>query len=622
VKTQGSKRKLTTILCADVAGYSRLMGADEEGTLSTLSTHRAVIDTLISKHAGRVFGSAGDSVIAEFPSTVEAVRCAVQIQRDLAARKASTSETLGMQFRIGINVGDVMVQGDDLFGDGVNVAARLEGLADPGGICVSGSVYDQIEDKLPLGYEPLGEQRLKNIAKPVRVYRVRERPTARPPAGPTIARSWRWVAVAVILVGCIGAVWGLYRHFLAPSEEVVSEQVPAAKRLEGTFIAVLPYVNRSEDPEQEYFSDGITEDLIAALGRFSDLSVIARDSVLRFKGETPNPEEIARELGIRYLLQGSVRRAGDRVRVTAQLIDATRGVHLWSERYDRELKDVFAVQDAITQHVAATLAIKLSQIEQDRALAKPPSVLQAYDYVLRGRAFLARQTRTANREARRMFQNAIELDPKYSAAYAALGWSQYLAVTRGWTEFLAEGLERTEELALTALRLDPWNDQGHQLLGWVYLYRQQYERAMSELERAIDINPSDANAHARQGAVLLYSGHPDDAIRALETALRFNPSMGGRALANLGMAYYFKERYDDSIGALERGVGQDPTYFPHAVLAAAYAQTGRAEDASREAAQVLRLWPFFEVGLFARQFRNPADSALIADGLHKAGLPE
>ena len=620
--SQGGRRKLTTIFSADVAGYSRLMSEDEERTLDTLDAHRAIIDALISRHEGRVFATAGDSVIAEFSSAVEAVRCAMKIQRELAAKNAATPENPRMQFRIGINIGDVMVKGDDLFGDGVNVAARLEGLAEPGGICISGSVYDQIEGKLPLRYQTLGERSLKNIARPVRVYRIHEGPAGRPPLDRRFTRSWRWATVAVILLGAIAAFWGLYRYISHPPAELVSGQVPAVQRPEGTFVAILPFRNMSEDPEQEYFSDGITEDIISALGRFSDLSVISRDAVFRFKGKAPNPTDIGRDLGVQYLLRGSVRKAGDRVRVTAQLTDVVRGIHLWSEQYDRELKDVFSVQDEITRRVASALASKLSQIEEKKALAKPPRVLQAYDYVLRGRAFHARESRRANREARRMFQKAIELDPGYSAAHAGLGWTYNSDVTRGWTEFIGEGLERAEELALTALRLDPSNDQGHQLLGWVYLYRQEYDRAMGELELALEINPSDADAHAKQGAVLLYSGRAADAVRSLESALRFNPGMGGRALSNLGLAYYLAGRYEESIGALEPGLGREPTYFTHAVLAAVYAQTNRAEEASREAGKVLRLWPFFRVELFASQFRSSADRARITDGLRKAGLPE
>ncbi len=607
-------RKLVTILCADVAGYSRLMGEDEEGTVEALKASRVIIDRFIERHEGRVFGGAGDSVVAEFPSAVEAVRAAVEIQEELERLNAERSEARRMRFRIGINLGDVLVEGEDLLGDGVNVAARLQALAEPGDTFISGSVFDQIVGKLALDYQVLGEQTLKNIARPLRVYRV-----IADRGGSVVRRGWakgnrrRFVAMAaaaIVMVG-LGVVAAVAPRLWPPS----------ATPPEGASVAVLPFANLSGDAAQEYFSDGITEDIIIALGRFSDLNVISRDAVFQYKGKRAKPDEVARALNVRYVLEGSVRRADDKVRVTAQLSDATTGRHLWSVRYDGELADVFALQDEITHRVVGTLAVKLSHLEQERVFAKPTENLVAYDYLLRGRALLSRRTRAATFEAREAFGNAIELDPGYAAAYVGLGWTYLEPVFYGWTDAPSEALETAQALAQKALALDESNAGAHQLLGEVHAHQYRYDLAITELERAVELNPNDWESYGSRGIVLLWLGRHDEAIRSLQTASRFDPALTRGKFMALGLAHYFRRQYDEAIRALELGLVRYPdTEYIRAALAAAYAQSGRSEEAAREAAAVMRLSPFFEVESFGDLLRNPADRAHLAEGLRKAGL--
>jgi len=402
VEEHGPKRKLTTILCADCAGFSRMMRADEEGTYRVLQDCRKLIDRLIGEHDGRIFGTAGDSVVAEFPSPVEAVRCAVEIQQVVEKLGAESPEDHRMHFRIGINIGDVMIEGDDLIGDGVNVAARLQGLSDPGGICISGSVYEQIKNKLTLDCDDLGAQTVKNIADPVRVHRVRVGPpTVRQPGTNRTAAPWRiGLAGGGLITFLLIAILLAYLDYNVQSR--------ARPQCTHASIAVLPFGNLSGEPAQDYFSDGTTEDIIAALGRFSDLSVIAHVAVQPYKGKPLRPGQLNRELGVCYALEGSVRRNGNQVLITAQLVDALSGLLLWSDSYTGELKDVFTLRNEITQSVAGKLAIKLIDIERQRAFKKPTENLDAYDYVLRGRDYFARDTRSGNEEAKKLFERAIE----------------------------------------------------------------------------------------------------------------------------------------------------------------------------------------------------------------------
>jgi TolB-like protein/class 3 adenylate cyclase/Tfp pilus assembly protein PilF len=619
-----AKRKLAAVLSADVKGFSRLMEVDEEGTLRTLKSNRATIDALISRHDGRIVGTAGDSVLAEFASPVEAVRCAAETQEELARRNADLPHDHRLEFRIGINLGDVIVDGDDLYGDGVNIAARLQALADPGGILVSGGIYDQIKTKLPFGYDFLGEQRVKNIVEPVRVYRVRP-DTAMVPKARGARRHRHWnlaAAAAALVVAMVSVLWPVLPPLhvvLAPLTGPPDRQtVPATARAS---IAVLPFTNQSDSPADEYFSDGVSEDLITAFGRFSGIRVMSWNAVAPYKGQAEAAERLAQDLPVRYVVDGSVRRSGDKIRVTARLSDAERGTLLWSERYDASIGDVFAVQDDITRRIVNTLAVRVSNLEQERASAKPTDNLDAYDYYLRGRQSFRQFTPSGNRRAQEMFQRAIELDHDYADAYAALAWTYSKAAEMGWIEWPDEALRRAHDLAQAALHLDPSNDLAHVLLALVHTYRGHYELALAELDRATEANPNHTGHNAERGWVLLLAGRWDKAIEALEEVVRYDPDPTPNTFSNLAMAYYFRKRHAEAIMTLEGAIGRHPHHVPlHIALAAAYAAAGRVDDARRAAGDVRRFHPFFEVDLYGEVFRDPTARERIREDLRKAGL--
>jgi TolB-like protein/class 3 adenylate cyclase/Tfp pilus assembly protein PilF len=621
-----AKRKLAAVLSADVKGFSRLMEADEEGTLRTLKSYRATIDALIARHDGRIVGTAGDSVLAEFASPVEAVRCAVETQEELARRNADLPREHRLEFRIGINLGDVIVDGGDLYGDGVNIAARLQALADPGGILISGGIYDQIKTKLPFGYDFLGEQKVKNIVEPVRVYRVRlDAAVVSKARDARRHRHWSVAAIAAtLLIATAAALWPVLpplRVVLAPFTGPPARQAaPATARAS---IAVLPFANQSDSSADDYFSDGISEDLITALSRFSSIGVMSWNAVASYKGQAVAAEQLARDLPVRYVVDGSVRRSGDKIRVTARLSDAEHGTLLWSEHYDKAVDDLFAVQDDITRRVVNTLAVRVNDLEQERASAKPTDNLDAYDYYLRGRQFFRRFTRSENLQAQAMFERAIELDHDYADAYAALAWTYSKAAEMGWGEWPDEALERAHDLAQAALRLDSSNELAHVLLAIIHTYRQQYELALAELDRATAANPSHTGNYAERGWVLLLAGRWDEVIKAVEEALRYDPNPTPNTFNNLALAYYFRERHAEAIVMLEGAIGRHPHHVPlHIALAAAYAAAGRADDAKRAAANVRRLHPFFEVDLYGEAFRDPATRERVREDLRKAGLSD
>jgi adenylate cyclase len=624
VEEHRPKRKLTTIFCADCEGFSRLMRADEELTFRVLQECRKLIEQLISEHDGRVFGSAGDSVVAEFPSPVEAVRSAIEIQQGIERLGADLPDDHRMNFRIGINLGDVMIQDNDLIGDGVNVAARLEGLSDPGGICISGNVYEQIKNKLTVDCDDLGDQLVKNIAEPLRVYRLRAVPQAR--LRPSTSQVSTQSRIRLLTLGVITffliAISIVYVNYNAKG--------PVRPACTHASIAVLPFANLSGDAAQDYLSDGTTEDIIAALGRFSALSVIAHVAVAPYKGKPLKPGQLNHELGVCYTLEGSVRRNGNQVLITAQLGDALSGLLLWSDSYAGEFRDIFRLRNEITQSVASKLAIKIIGIESQRAFKKPTGNLDAYDYVLRGRDYYARDTRSGNREARTLFERAIELDPGYASAYVALGLTRSKAAYAGWTEFPDEALTQAETSAQKAIELDDGDAEAHALLGLVYLNRGPLDAALSEAERAIALNPSDANSYATRGAVLVYSGHAGEAITSFEIAMRLNPRMVSSQFEPIGWAYYLEHRYKEAITSLKAGASVNPNdYYDQAGLAACYAQLGQMDEAAHAAGEIRRIWPFFDVESFVVTFDTNcsttpsvcrANHSLIVEGLHKAGL--
>jgi adenylate cyclase len=612
------ERRLTAILAADVAGYSRLMGLDEEGTHARLKEHRrSLIDPKIGEHRGRIIKTTGDGMLVEFASVVDAVRCAVEVQREMLQRNAKVPPAERIQFRVGVNVGDIIVEPEDIFGNGVNVAARLENLSEPGGICVSQIVRDQVGNKLGIGFRDAGEQHLKNIAQPIRTFHVTLIGPQEAVVPSSTGRRFQRIGVT-ILAGLItimaiggGASWWLYRdRGGAPS---LAKDRPV--------VAVLPFLNLNAEPVDDYFGDGLTEDIISALGRFSELAVLARNAVFSYKGKGLGPEELGRQLGARYLVEGSVRHTPDRLRISVQLADAAKGALLWSTQYDAPPKNVFSIQDDITRQIAGALAVKLTSLEQARAAAKPPDRLEAYDLVLRGRAMMSRNTRSATIEARRLYQRAIDLDPGYAAAYVALGDAYHSSFLLGWTDQPVEILQRMQDLATMAIGLDSFSAGAHSLLGVVYMQFRQHERAIDELKRAIDLNPSSAETYGWLGDALLFMGDLDGSIKATETALRFDPNLDVRQWWSLGMANLLAGRIAEAIRITEQKIAEDTGFeFNYVTLAAAYAEAGRTEDAARAVQSVRKLDPFFDTANYGSLFRKAEHQAQIASSLHKAGL--
>lgn len=625
---QRLKRKLSAIFSADVKGYSRLMGEDELLTINTLKKYRDIIASLIQTSGGRVVDSPGDNLLAEFSSVIDAVECAVEIQKQLKNKNDELPENRRMEFRIGINSGDVIEDGERIYGDGVNVTARIESLAYGGGICISGTVYDQIGKRLPFGYEYMGEQTVKNIEKPVRVYRVLTAPEA---AGRVIGeketkpKRWIWgVAAAVILVVVVAvAIRNIDLNSASSSKKDASVKKTPVSVAGKPSIAVLPFKNLSGNPEQDYFGDGITNDIITDLSKFSQLSVIASNTVFTYKGKSVNIKDVSQDLGVRYVLEGSVQKIGGKVRINAQLIDAATDRHLWAERYDKDLKDIFKLQDELVQTIVSKMAIRINETERARAMRKSTDSLQAYDYLLRGWEYFYQNTRGGNKQARLMFERAIEIDPRYASAYSALAWSHLNDFYFGWSIFPNKSLERAHDLAKQALSIEESNAPAHSALGSIYLRRTKYDLAIIELQRALELNPNDTRSQNQLGSVMLYSGRKDEAIYWLESALNLNPHLSLGGFMILGQAYYLTGQYEKAITVLKKGIAKNPEYVGHHImLAAANAQAGHIKEAKHWAAEVLKLDPFFEIDSYGTVFRNPKDRAQIVNGLRKAGLDE
>jgi adenylate cyclase len=548
--------------------------------------------------------SPGDNLLAEFASVVDAVRCGVEIQQELKGRNAELPSERRMEYRIGINLGDVVVEGERLYGDGVNIAARLEGLAEPGGICISGTVYDHVETKLPLTYEYLGEQTVKNIARPVRVWRVVMDAAAATLADQGVLRQAQRERTSIPVP--LGLSKG-DRRLLLPDK-------PS--------IAVLPFLNLSGDPKQEYFSDGLTEDLITDLSRFSGLFVIARTSVFTYKGKAVKVQEVSKELGVRYVLEGSVRKAADRVRITAQLVDATTGHHLWAERYDREQQDLFALQDELTQQLVSSLNAEVRQAELERVRRIPTANLTAYDYFLRGSESYWDLTQESNLRARQLWEKAIELDPQYAEAYAWLGWTYWVEWSWFWSQD-PQNLERALELAHQASALDDSLPLAHMLLGGVSVWKKQYELAIAEGKRAIALNPNDPQSHFWLASTQNLAGQPEAALELAERAMRLDPRNREWYLWEVGWAYTLTGRIEEASATLKSVLTWHPTHLPaHLLMAGIYSALGREEEARAEVAEILRISPTCSLEVFRQRtpYKNPVLNELAVDLLRKAGL--
>jgi len=580
------ERRLVAILAADVAGYSRLMGQDEAGTLSRLRTHRReLIDPKVAEHGGRVVKTTGDGFLIEFPSVVEAVACAVAVQRDMAERNADIPEEQRIAFRVGINLGDVIVEDGDIHGDGVNVAARLEGLADPGGICVSAIVHDQVQNRLDCAFDDMGDQSLKNIARPVRVFRV---VGLRPSAGLTFA------AQAVLTL---------------PDKPSV---------------AVLPFANMSNDPEQDFLADGIAEDVIMALSRCPSLFVIARNSAFTYKGRAVDIRKVGRELGVRYVLEGSLRRSGNHIRVTGQLIEAESGKEIWADRYDRDLDDIFVVQDEISEAATIAIAPAIADAEQQRAMRRLPGSLDAWASYQRGFWHLSKFTADDNAVAEKFFQRAIELDFNFGGAYWGLAKAQIISAAIFQKRDLAETLISAEALTRQAVALDRGDAEARSWLGHILFMSGDAEGALAEIERALTMSPNLASGYGSLGDTLTWSGRPKEGLAALHRYLRLDPRspMMAVGLQQIVAAHYFCREYEAAVGAAKRVIRSYPEYpLPHRWLAAALGQLDRSEEARRALDKAIAIAPTsFDLYIRGRApWWRPEDHTHVLEGLRKAG---
>ncbi len=627
---EGLERRLTTILAADVVGYSRLMAADEAGTLAQLKKHRSeLIEPKTAQHHGRVVKLMGDGTLMEFASVVDAVSFAVEVQRAMVERNADVPQDRQVKYRIGINIGDIIVDDEDIYGDGVNVAARLEGLAEPGGICVSRNVFDEVKTKVDVGFGDLGQQDFKNLPEPVQVFKARLDSTASrhlgPPPSPARRRAiWLGLAAAMagLLVAAIGALW--LRPWQpdpgpAPAEAVA---LPLPDR---PSVAVLPFNNMSGDPAQEYFSDGITEDLITDLSKVSGLFVIARNSSFAYKGRQMDLRQVGRDLGVRYILEGSIRKEGGRVRINAQLIDSMSGGHVWAERFDRNIEDVFALQDEVTQQIVSALSVTLNPEEKQRFSRTSEIHPQAYDLFLRGLERLRRFTPQTNGEARDFFHQAMMVDPRFARAVSGIGFSYAMDVFLGAEVDREETLAMAERYATAAKQLDGSVPAVHFGISFIYERRKRFDEAVEAARRSVELDTNYADGYAQLASALIQAGRPKEGLAAVETAMRLNPARPFFYLDVLGRANFMLGRYDESARIYEEVVKNNPGFISgHRGLAAAYAYLGRIEDAEWEGAEILVLQPDFSLGRekASNAFKRPEDMERYLEGLRQAGLPE
>jgi adenylate cyclase len=624
------KRKLSAVLSADVKGYSRLMGQDEAGTVERLKEYRALMTHLIQKYRGRVVDSPGDNILAEFPSIVDATECAVQIQVELSDRNAGLPNDNRMEFRIGINLGDVIVDGDRIYGDGINIAARIESLANGGGICISGTAYDHVKNKLNLIYENLGEQLVKNIHEPVRVYRVIMETEAiyKDRAG---QKQWQRVALPLVavlaLAAAVVAIWKFYQRPLPPPAKVALEQATEPKLPEKPSIAVLPFANLSGDPEQEYFSDGMTDDLITDLSKISGLLVIARNSVFTYKDKPVKVQQVAGDLGVRFVLEGSIRKAGNQVRINAQLIDATTGHHLWAERYDGVMDNIFNLQDEITSKIVSALALKLTVAEQEHTKRKETDNVDAFDAFLKGWEHYQRFTPEDFSKAISLFKTAIDLDPNYGRAYAALALTYWMGTGQGeeWRTRAGIYLETHRLWARHYLQMAMKKPTSiaFQVASLFALYRRLHESAITEAEKALALEPSDITSNLAMGRALIYAGRPQEATNFIKKAMLLDPHNIALPLYYLGLAHFCMGKLDEAASLNERALTHNPELMgPAIVLAATYAHIDHDQEAENMLKKLLegeQIIPDIQAIMYMFPFKDLEVSDRFAGGLIKAG---
>jgi adenylate cyclase len=578
------ERRLATIFAADVVGYSRLIGVDEEGTIERFQAHRReLFDPKIAEHQGRIVKMTGDGFLVEFASPVRAVRCAIEVQQGMADRNADIPEDRRLAFRIGINLGDIVVEDGDVYGDCVNVAARLESIAEPGTVYISRAVREFIQDRAEVVPEDLGEKVLKNIAAPVRVFRI--------------------------------APLGLTTGHVAAGPPPVPEK-PS--------IAVLPFMNMSSDIEQEFFSDGITEDLITDLSKVSGLFVIARNSSFAYKGRSVKVQDIGRDLGVRFVLEGSIRKAGNRVRITAQLIDAADGGHLWAERFDRDITDIFSTQDEVVEKIVGVLAVTLTKREEERLHRRGTSNLQAYETWLRAREWLARGSRESLVEAKALHGSAIKLDPGFAAPHAGLALAAVSEYASGWSEDPAQALEEAERWARRAIELDAQDPVSHMALGNVMLWRRDHEGALAECRNMIAMEPNFAQGYGSTGVVLMYAGRPAEALESFARSMRLDPHYPAIVLHFVAQAHFALGDYDAAAKLLIERIRRNPgTDSSRMLLASCHGHLGRIDEARAAWAEMLTVSPKFSLAQRERvmPYKDAREFQRIVEGLAKAGLP-
>ena len=637
---EGFKRKLSAILSVDAVGYSRLMRQDEEATVRDIAAHRILISGIVKDHNGRVVDSPGDNLLAEFSSVVDAVNGALKIQKEIKKSNADTSKNRRMEFRIGINLGDVIEEDERIYGDGVNIAARIEGLASVGGISISGTVYEHIKDKLSLGYHYLGEQKVKNIPEPVRVYQILTAPEA---AGKVIgqkkpkARNFRWAALgALASIIVVAGAFTIWKYYLSTQIEPASLDKMAFPLPDKPSVAVLPFVNMSNDPKQEYFSDGITDDLITDLSKIGGIFVIARNSVFTYKGKAVKISQVAEEMGVRYVLEGSVQRAGDRVRINAQLIDCTTGGHVWAERYDGKIDDIFALQDSITRKIVAVLTVKLTVGEEKQFARRRTDSADAYDAFLNGWAHYLRETPENFAMAIQYFKKAVELDPNYGGAYAALALTYWQSWKRLWHSSL--GLPNWHDARFEAEKFLKKGMQkptalSHQVSAALLLHSQRHQEAIAAAEQAISLDPNNADSFIALASALNLSGRPEKALQLIEHAMRLNPHYPSNYLYELGLSQFGIAQLDKASVSLERATALNPDdRWSFRLLLAIYGLLDRKEDAAmvfktiEHGVKRGRQHYFDPITIraitFWYPFKDPADMRRLVEGLRKAGVPD
>ena len=641
MEPKGFHRKLAAIVSMDVAGYSRLMQDDEAATVSTLEAYKQIVADLVKQHRGRVIDSPGDNILSEFASVVDGVQCAVAVQKELQARNAQLPENRKMQFRIGVNLGDVIEEESRIYGDGVNIAARLESLADPGGICVSKTAFDHIESKLPLGYEFLGEQPVKNIAKPVGAYKVlmESRVTRGKGAGfrgqGSGRRKWVVVLSTTLVVMTVAGVWLAFRGPANPPPQ----PAPAAEKADPgrmalplpdvPSIAVLPFDGIGDDPKTELLSEGMTESVIGALSKVPQLMVISRGSTAAYKGKAVKLKQVSEELGVQYVLEGSVQKSGDRIRITTQFVDALSGRTVWTERYDRDLADVFALQDEITMKILTALRLKFGQGELAAIVEKHykgGQSLECYLKMLEAATHIGRWNAEDIAMALRLAEEAIAQCPENPIGYTTLGWAYHHSSYLGGPVSRNEAIEKSFELARKALAIDASLSDPHNLLAALYSLKREPEKALAAAERAVSLNPGSTDALNEYGWAFNHAGRSSEAIPVFEKAIRLNPYGKATIFRGYGVALIQTRRVDEAVAPLKKAVQRSPNdIFSRIVLARAYSMLGKEKEAGVEAAEILRINPKFSLEAFEKSLgpaRDQTERDSYIDALRKAGLPD